>query len=180
MKSKLLTLVLSGLLTASIGLVGKVGCQNMELKDRTSQLNAELMSANHELGRANTQFGDAQKYVKKLEDAVVKEINKRKAVVTRYGELHARFKRLKSSKVKTQIVYEEKVVEISTAHDVVRGMLYEAVTKKTLVMVTELKGKWEDELISIEAGVFPYPNENRDFPFRFDYAFELGFDVEFV
>jgi hypothetical protein len=65
--------------------------QLRELKHVNDQLNAELMQAKLEVGKAHTQFGDAQKYIAELEDKLQREIAAHNELVTQYGELLAAY-----------------------------------------------------------------------------------------
>lgn len=183
MNTKLASIGLSVALTLCMGLLGKVGCDNMKLEERTSQLNAELMQADLEKGRAETQFGDAKKYIKELESTVQDEIKAREAEVTRYGELDARYRALKKKKqaTKTEIVYRDgPVVEVPAELKLVTGLLYQATSPTTLVSVGELFGEYKDYRLYINARVLPYPNDERSTKWEFGYQLDLRLQAKFV
>ena len=46
-----------------LGLLGKISYGHRELKSSNQQLNTQLMQADLDLGRAKTEFGDAQKHI---------------------------------------------------------------------------------------------------------------------
>ena len=96
-----------GLLTISLILCGgfiiKMHLDAMETEEVTSELNKRLMEANLEIGRAESQFGDASEHVKHLEKHLKKEIKDRKALLTRYGELKARYDVEVSRKIETRV-----------------------------------------------------------------------------
>jgi hypothetical protein len=180
MTSKILSIGLSVALTLSMGLLGKVGCNNMELKERTSQLNTELMQSNLALGRAETQFGNAQDYANDLEKGIQEEIDAREAEITRYGELVARFELLRKRKVRTRVVYKTKK-EIKL-HDinVNKGALYYAAASNLLREIRQLTGFLEDDIIRIDGKVIATLGADGYFPFEFDYKLKLRFGLKFV
>jgi hypothetical protein len=166
-----------------MGLLGKVGCDNMKLEERTSQLNAELMQANLDKGRAETQFGNAEKYIGELEESIQEEIKAREAEVTRYGELSARYTALKKKKqaTKTEIVYRDgPVVEVPADLKLVTGLLYQATSPTTLVSIGELFGEYQDHRLYINARVLPFPNEERSTKWEFGYQLNLKLQAQFV
>ena len=177
--NKWLLILLGISLAFSLMLLGKVGCQNIELKNRTSQLNQELMKSNLALGRAETQFGNANKYIKELEQAQQNEIKQREAIATRYGEIEARYKVLrKQLKSKGKIIKEGTVIRIPEKLKLTNGLLYQALADGTIVAIEELHGRYEDDTITILAKVKPYPNNNRDIPFEFQYGIDMKFKVQ--
>jgi hypothetical protein len=138
------------------------------------------MAANLAKGRAETQFGEANKYIGELENKIQEEIKARNAEITRYGELRARFNRIKKQKGTSEIITSETVVEVPVEREVVRGLLYEAVTDKTLVPITELRGHMKDRILEIHARILPYPNPDREVPWQFMYRLSMGFGLKFV
>ncbi len=165
MSSKLLSIGLTVALALSGGLLGKVGCQNMELDSANARLNKELMQANLELGRAETKFGDAKKYAGKLESAVRKEIEDRDAALTRVGELEARLRDSISKEGKTELVYV-KGPAITVPGDIwlKRGMLYHAVTDSKLIEVWGFDAEYKDHRMVVVASVRPKPNKTQEIP----------------
>ena len=77
-------LVLAGLL------LYRVWSQKRDLTNLNTALNKQLMQADLKIGRAHTEFGDAQKRIKELDEQVQKDIKERKGYLTRIGELEAK------------------------------------------------------------------------------------------
>lgn len=178
MKEKILSYVLTAALTLSLGLLGKIGCDNHRLNQRTTQLNAELMQAKLEIGRAETNFGDAEKYIDELEEAIQAEIAERDAEITRYGQLQARYKALEKRKVRTKVVYREKVIKVPKELKLTAGYLYEAIAEDTMLPVKQLVGELKDHRIHIIGKVKPYANSDRHIPLHIGY--ELDFKLRGV
>ena len=63
-----ISLLLSG------GFIIKMKLDQMQTQEVTSELNKKLMEADLEIGRAETQFGNASKHIKHLEKEIKKEI----------------------------------------------------------------------------------------------------------
>lgn len=183
MKINILHIALGASFLLSTGLLGKVGCQNFELQATNEKLNKELMQSNLELGRAKTEFGDANKYIKTLEQGIQDEIKEREATATRYGILQAKYKKLVKDKKATKVekVYVEgKTIEVPAELELARGQLYEAVTEKTLVPVEKLSGTYEDHRLKIQTDVNSYPNNERAVDFSFNYALNLKLEAQLV
>jgi len=183
MKSKLLSILLTTALTASLGLLGKAGCDRAELMDANDQLNKQLMQADLEKGRALTKFGDAQDYIGKLEKDVASEIKARKALMTRYGELEFQYRTLKkkAKAQKTEVVYVEgKTIEVPAELNLVRGKMYEAITEQTLQPVSHLFGKYEDSRLKLETRVTPITGPEREVLFEHRYELMMDFELQFV
>ena len=181
MDNRLISIGLGITLTVCLGLLSKVGCDNMALEERTSQLNTELMKADLDKGRAETEFGEAKDYIKELEDVVQNEIKARRAEVTRYGKLQAQYDILKRKKraTKTKVIYKE-TDSIHTEFELVPGMLYQAVAINDLVILQEVLGEYQDDRLHIEAKVIPYPNQQKDINWEFGYKLQLKLEAQIV
>jgi hypothetical protein len=183
MNSKLVSIGLSVTLTLCMGLLGKVGCDNMKLEKRTSQLNAKLMEADLEIGRAETQFGSAQKYIKELEKTMQTEIKARKAEITRYGELNAQYKALKSKQAgrRTKIIYRDGLeIRLPAKLKLTEGMLYQAVSSNTLISIKELEGEFKDHRLHINAKALSAPNHKDYIKWEFSYDLDLKLEAQFI
>jgi hypothetical protein len=130
MKINLMTVALGVAFLFSSGLLAKVGWMNFELRAANEKLNKELMESDLELGRAETKFGNANKYIKQLEADIRKEIKDREAIATRYGTLQARYRKLvknrKAKKVNTEYANGKK---LKIPGKLAKGQLYEATDK---------------------------------------------------
>lgn len=181
MQINLTIILLTASLIASIGLLGKMGCDRHELTQANDQLNKELMQANEATGRALTKFGDARAKISDLEEDQKAEIKARKGWVTRYAQLNAQYKltRKQLKGQKAQIIYIEGET-IKTEREFIAGMHYEAITNKTLVPIKYLTGTYSDYHIKIDTKITPIVGRYRDVEFEFDYQLTMSFDLQFV
>ena len=111
--------------------------------------NEQLQQSNLELGRAHTTITDQAKVQKvalqKLNDALVKEIKDRKALVMMYAELQAKYEVEKHNvKVITQIVYKDREVPIEP------GTLFYKDKDGKYNPVTAMRYNYEDFRITIQ------------------------------
>lgn len=178
-KTWMLVLVL-GLVT-SIGALGKVTYSSWKLRDVNEQLNKELMKANLEIGRAKTEFGDANKYIKSLEEKVQEEIKARDAIVTRIGWFQGQLKIakqiIKAKKTDQKIVYIDR--EITIEKDMPfpnfeRGMLYQATGPKSLMVLGRIGQKFEDHRLKLHVIIEPRPNKELRVPVSVGYDLSIG------
>ena len=109
MKDYLLIGILTISLLLSGGFIIKMKLDQMQTQEVTSELNKKLMEADLEIGRAETQFGNASKHIKHLEKELKKEIKERNSVITRFGELKARYQIEVSSKTETTIEIKDSI-----------------------------------------------------------------------
>ena len=165
-------------LAAALGLLGKMAWDKRELGKANSALNEQLMQSKLEIGRAHTQFGNAQAYASDLEKALQDEIDARNAEVTRYGQLVAKYKALKKSKGQGEIIY---VQGPKTKGDkFVTGQIYQATDPKTLVVVGEIGANYNDHRIDASCRFTPDPKVAPKVPFDFEYNLHLTFAGELV
>lgn len=182
MKSQITTIILAVALGIVLVLLGKVAYTNHQLTSQTTQLNSELMKANLDLGRAETSFGDASVKVSELDAALQNEINARKAEVTRYGELRARYDVLVAKKPvdKVERIYvTEDPIECEKGK-FIRGLLYEAITEETVLALQEYTGRTGDFRIDIDCTIAPVPNRNRFIPMSVGYQLHQKFSGQLV
>jgi hypothetical protein len=172
MNIKVLSVSLLVALAAALGLLGKLGYSNYQLRQAQSQINSELMQAKLEVGRAHTQLGDANSKLGDLSSDLQKEVTALKASVTRYAELEADYKVLQKQKGKTTIEYlPGDPIEVPCP-DVtfIRGLLYEAITEHTMAPIRSLAANLKDDRLDVVCMIEPYPNTGRDIPFRVGYS----------
>lgn len=139
-----LNLVLIALLVAmavALGIVGKAAWTNLKLRVANTALNAELMEAKLEIGRANTKFGEASDYIESLGKNLQAEIKARQAEVTRYGELLAQYNKVNKLKGKVEIVYKDKVVIVPKELQLEPGVY--RVNGQELTLIESLKKDFE-------------------------------------
>ena len=164
------------LLLGSFGLLGSIAIDKYRSEKVATLLQEQLMEANLEIGRAKTQFGDAEKYVNELEESLQSEIKARNAEITRYGKLEARYRtaitELTGKTITTYLTGEEIKVPGDCA-TFTRGLLYQAITDKTLIALGVFGAAFTDHRINMECMVHPYPNRNRDIPIAAKYQLDL-------
>jgi hypothetical protein len=182
MKSHITTIILAVSLGVVLVLLGKVAWTNHQLTNRTEQLNSQLMQAKLDVGRAETMFGDASAKIHKLNKQIQDEIEARDAEITRYGELKARYDVLVAKKpvTKTETIYiSEDPIECPNTK-FVRGLIYEAITDKSLLPLREYTGRLEDFRISIDCTITPVPNDQRHIPMSAGYQLHQKFGGQLV
>lgn len=163
------TIILIGALVLATGLLGKIGWQNWELEDSNTMLNRQLMQANLEVGRARTEFGDAEKYIGELEGAIQEEIQDRDATLTRIGTLTAQLRRRSKKSGKAKTVYVEgPTVEVPAEINYIAGVLYQAITERTLRRLDNMHAEYEDERVKILVTISSYPNRLGDIAVEWD------------
>jgi hypothetical protein len=146
-----------GLLTISLLLCGgfiiKMHLDSLQTEEVTSDLNKKLMEANLEIGRAESRFGNASEHVNHLEKHLKKEMKKRSALLTRYGELRARYEVEVSRKLETrvEIINTVSVAECTTLK-LTEGQLYVA-RNKELGALSPFSVRYEDHRIAIGCAV---------------------------
>jgi hypothetical protein len=181
-KSLIVSLIIG--LVVSLGSVGKLIHSRYKLEGLNKRLNKELMQANLDIGKAQTEFGNAQKYIDTLEQGIQDKIKENEATLTRIGWFKGQLKiakkmlRNKNGRVITEVV-EGPVIRIKEdCEPFVRGMVYEAITDKVLAPIEKLSTRFQDHRLDIITGIKPYPNPNRDIPFFLEYKLALRFRGE--
>lgn len=171
----------------SLGALGKVSWNTHQLRKVNSQLNTQLMQANLEIGRAKTEFGDAEKYIKSLEEKVQEEINLREATITRVGwfrgQLQIAKKIIKAQKTDQKIVYIDREIFIEKDTPIPlfkRGMLYQATGPKSLMILGTIDQKFMDKRMRIHVIVEPTPNDELRIPINVGYELRMNFRGELV
>ena len=177
---KLSNIVLSVLLVITGLLLTKVWMQNNDLNNANTELNKKLMEANLEIGRAHTKFGDANKYIKELEDEIQKEIKEREGFITRIGKLEAELKAHGEGSGTTVVtIIDEKIVEVPAELSVLKGQLYQALENNKIVLVSSIMGNYKDFRLDIKATVQPKEG-SVDLPINFEYDLHQKFRGIFV
>jgi hypothetical protein len=172
MYKALLAALFIALLTVG-ALLGKVACNKFELEDANAALNQQLMQANLELGRAHTEFGDANDYIDELEQGIQDEIAEREAIATRYGELEAKLSASGSSKSESIIKYLPGEPIFVPAHlGLEPGSMYLAESESELSRLAWIKGKHDDFRIHIDCMALGVMVEGI-IPMKIDYTFDL-------
>ena len=181
MKIPRMTVIALIALAIALGFLGQAYLTHSEFRDANDQLNKQLMQADLDKGRALTKFGNAQSYIGQLQGDIATEIKERKAWISRYGKLEFKYNKMKRVKSTGEAVYVEgPVIEVEVAQTFVRGMLYEAITDKTLMPIEYLTDEFRDHRLYLKTQVHPHPGPERMIHFEYEYTVSLLFDVQFV
>jgi hypothetical protein len=89
--TKVLSWVFGVLLATALIFGGQTLYTKWQLQDAHDTLNEQLMEANLELGKAKTEFGNAQKHVSELQNELQSALKKNNELLTAYGELEAKY-----------------------------------------------------------------------------------------
>ena len=113
--------------------------------------NNELQQANLELGRAHTTIAEQRDLykiaIKDIETKWMNEIKERKALITLYADLEAKYKAEKKKvKIRTKIVYRDKPGEIV---DLPKNKLYVRSNDGEYKEITSMKWDYNDHRITI-------------------------------
>ena len=182
MKLNLIVASLIAALVLSLGLLGKIGWTNYQLKNRTKTLNSELQKANLEKGQALTLIGDANGMVSKLEEELQDSVKDLGLQVTRYIELEAKYKVLRKKRGNATVeYYPGPPIEVGcTGFELTRGLYYEALTDKTLIKVQSIVGRYKDHRLQAKCIFVPRPNRSRLLPFLLSYSLEMKFKAQLI
>lgn len=179
--TKLLVYIFGGLLAVSIIFGVHTFYSKWQLNKTNDALNEQLMKANLTIGKAHTQFGDAQNKIKELDKDLQVALKKNGELVTAYGELEAEYKASGKGNVSPEIVYVEgPAIEVPIELNLKRGMLYQAITNKTLVELDQFYAEFSDNKVDITCLVNPIINNNRRIPMGIGYDLHLKLTGQFV
>jgi len=181
MKSMVLSILLGVALAVCLGLLVKIAQVNGALETSNEALTESYMEADLLLGRAQTRLGKIEIENTGLRDDIKEEIDDRRAVVTMYGKLKARYNSLYKEKTKVDIVYYEgETIELGLeCSDFVPGRLYEAITKKVLSPVAKFEGGIANHEIIIKCSYLPRYGD-RVLPLTITYELSLTLAGEIV
>jgi hypothetical protein len=176
MSKHILSIALGVLLTISLGLAGKILWDKYQLGELNNALSTKLMEANLEIGKAKTSFDNAKNYIDELEDELRDEIDKNGELLTMYGELEAEYEAFKEEVpvTETEIVYVEgPAIEVPVELNLKRGLLYQAITSKTITEIGEISATFQDHRIVLACLVSPRENNERKVPMSMSYFLKL-------
>jgi hypothetical protein len=173
-----------GFLTISLllcgGFIVKMKLNEMQTQEVTSELNKKLMEANLEIGRAETKFGDASKHIKYLEKDLKKEIKKRNSLLTRYGELKARYEVEISRSTETSIEISNSInINDCKELDLLEGQLYVA-TNKELGVLNPFTAGYKDHRLLIGCSIGSRLTSSGTLPVDISYNLTLKLRAEIV
>ena len=161
-----ITLVLLVIALAAVsGLLGKIAWDRRELNRVNNELNEQLMQSKLEIGRAWTQFGDAQSYATKLQKSLQDEINAKNAEITRYGELKVKYETLQNQHIPGQVI----IVTGDPTTQFNTGMWYQAVDEKTLVPMNQITAIFGD--FRLDATCLITPEHKNDLSYKLHLSF---------
>jgi hypothetical protein len=179
--TKLLLYIFGGLLTVSIIFGAHTFYSKWQLNKANNTLNEQLMQANLDIGKAHTQFGNAQNKIKELDKDLQVALKKNGELISAYGKLKAEYKASGKENVNPEIVYVEgPAIEVPVELNLKRGKLYQAITNKTLVELDQFSAEYNDNRISILCLVKPTINMNRRIPMGIGYDFHLRLEGQFI
>jgi len=181
MKEYLIIGVLTLGLVLCGGLVVKMKLDKLHAEEVSSELNKKLMEANLEIGRAESEFGDASQHIKHLEKHLKKEIKERNALLTRYGELKARYDVEVSRKIETrvEIINTVSVAECPSLGLLEEGRLYVAKGEE-LGALDPFSIRYKDHRIIIGCSVTPRVTDAGIIPVDISYNLKLKLKANII
>ena len=182
MKFNLIVASLIAALALSLGLLTKIGITNYKLRHQSSTLSQELAAANLEKGQALTLVGETGSKVNSLEEDLQDSLRDLNLQVTRYVELEAKYKVLKSKKGQAQVAYypgDDIQVDCPNV-EFIRGLYYEAVTNFSLAEVKSMANIYKDHRLTARYAFVPRPNTKRFLASYFDYELDLRIKAQLV
>ena len=162
------------------GFTVKAKLDERQAKKVTSTLNKQLMEANLEIGRAKTKFGNASKQIENLEEELKEEIRDRNSVITRFGQLKARYNVLASHKTEASIEIKDSVfINECPELDLEEGRLYVAKDKE-LGLLDAFTAEHQDHRILIGCTVEPRVTPGGSIPVGIAYDLNLKLKAELL
>ena len=136
------------------------------------------MQANLELGRAHTQFGNAEKKVKNLEQDIQDEIKERNATVKMYAELEAKYKVAKrGNRGKVTVKTRDVVRLVNGTENLTLGQMYRFDGDGKLIPITSLHSNFKDERLTLDSTIKFGEQEPL---WEFDYSLDMKLQVKFA
>ena len=179
--TKLLVYIFGGLLAASVVFGAHSFYSKWQLNKANGALNEQLMEANLKIGKAHTKFGDAQNKIKELDKDLQVALKKNNELISAYGKLKAEYKAFGKSNINPEIIYVEgPAIEVPIELNLKRGMLYQAITQKTLVELDQFTAEYNDNRLSILCLVKPTINRDRKIPMGIGYNLHIRLEGQFI
>lgn len=173
--------VLVFLLAVVAILGGKLYWDKHRLGKAYDQLNGQLMQANLELGKAKTAFGKASEKLEKLEKDLQASLLANNELITKYSELEAKYTALANFSPQPDIVYVEgPAVEVPKELNLIRGLLYEAITEHTLAPLASIGANASDHRLSLHCIIKPFTNTERLIPVSLGYELHLKIGAQLI
>jgi len=177
--TKILSWVFGCLLLISLFFGGKTLYDKWQIKHLNNELNQQLMQANLELGKAYSEFGNAQNKIKELDEELKNTIKKNKELLTMYGELELEYNVIVNQK--PEVIYVDgPTIVVPADLDLEPGLLYEAIEGNKIVELKKLSSEHSDFRLSIACMFEPYPNIHRDIPAKISYDLHMRFQGQLV
>lgn len=152
---KILSYIFGGLLLVSLIFGGYNLYQKWQYEKLNTELNQQLMEANLKIGKAKSEFGNAQKKIGELDKSLRAEIKKNGEMLIAYGELEARYK-TKSGGSGSGIV--EPTQPIKPGEKYVPGQWYVASSESELMLLNKVNVKYSDFRLDISSVARPTKN----------------------
>jgi hypothetical protein len=173
--------ILAIVMAAIVVMACKVLYDNYKLKEVTAQLNEQLMEANVTIGKAHTQFGEAQNKIKELSKQIQYIIDTNNEMAKKYSELYATYLAVVSGAPHPVDPTGDPVVCNDSVFD--PGMYYIAQTKTELIALgLEIPNAYSDHRIDILCKQYSEPEFGKDFwPFQqVDYELHLNLKIKMM
>ena len=165
--------VIGVLVLSSMGLLGKFGCDSAK---KNADLLTQISQGDLALGRATTELTDAKIKIDNLSKQVQKDIKDKNEQITKYAQLEAEYKTIKSQNGNATIVLGDTT---TCGTQMSAGNIYIATDNK-LIAVKSLQDTLIDNRLSITCGITPQANKDNKVPMSIAYNLDLKLRGELV
>lgn len=171
-----ITIGVLGLLLAVVASTNIKSCINSKkLESKNNELNSKLMEKDLSLGKAHTQFEDAEKYIDELNDKLRKSLDENKELVRAFGKLKAELNTQGSGTGEVSLPDVTEVV-VSEELKFVPNSFYLSKDTYTLNLLgPEIPFRWQDHRLRVIGAVMSNP-----LAVEFDYALALKLEGQLV
>lgn len=148
--------------------------ERQKAKEQVAQLNEHLMEAKLELGKAKSEFGSAEKYIKELEESLQAQLEKNNEHVIAYGKLLAKYKVKGGSNgsiVVTTGDYPSRFFK--------KGVLYKGISETEVKEITYFAGTYQDFRIQIDHILGSNPG-NEELLSKFSYELDMKIVAQLI
>lgn len=143
------------------------------------QLNEQLMQAKLEIGKAHTQFGDAQNQIELLDRQLQDEIKAHKELITKYGILKAKYDA--SGGGNGTVVVPGNTVVVVEGPEFIPGNIYVAQDKSLVSsFTTPIKFSFSDQRLAVDVSIFTTFNDGFVLSSDFKYNLRLNIMTQLV
>lgn len=167
--TKILSWVFGILLTVSVIFGGYSLYLKNKLEDTNSALNDKLMEMDLDLGKAHTEFGNAQKHISDLQSKLKDALKDNNELIVAYGELEAKYNSSGGSTGSGSIGDTTPVDD----NEFEPGMWYMAINKSDLVKFESISFLHKDFRINIRGQVYPLSVDSVNTDVEYDISMKL-------